>query len=161
MLRLNLGCGSRILPGYVNVDMHNRRAQVKHDLRLPLPYSDESVDEILAEHIIEHFTETEWNTIKQDWSRVLRPEGTIIIHCPDIIRCAEHLVKEKKRWRWLLPIYGNPSQTCHKNGFNLQRLTDSLNEVGITIINHFYLNDRRPNPGGFNLCVEGVKRGKN
>ena len=159
LIRLNLGCGSRILPDYTNIDLHNRRAQVNHDLRKPLPYNDESVDEILAEHIIEHFTPAEWISVKQDWVRVLKVGGKLIIHCPDIMRCAQHLLYErKKKRRWLLPIYGNPKQTCHKNGFTLEFLQEDLIPLGIEIVNHFYLNDRRVNPGGFNICIEFIKR---
>lgn len=158
-MQLNLGCGSRILPGYINIDMNNPRADLLHDLRKPLPYPDESADEILAEHIIEHFTQTDWERIQRDWARVLKTEGRIIIHCPDIVRCCDHLVKEKRRWRWLLPIYGNPAQTPHLNGFDYEKLKASLALVNIEVTDHFYMNDRVINPGGFNLGVIGIKKG--
>jgi len=57
-LRLNLGCGDKILPGYVNVDAATSRKgqepDVLGDLRA-LPFPPGHADEILAVHVIEHF----------------------------------------------------------------------------------------------------------
>ena len=40
-MKLNLGCGNRKLPGYVNIDW-NDEGDVKFDLNEPLPYEDNS-----------------------------------------------------------------------------------------------------------------------
>lgn len=53
-LKLNLGCGHNKKPGYVNVDRAHG-PDVVHDLEsFPWPWPDSSVDEIRAEHILEH-----------------------------------------------------------------------------------------------------------
>lgn len=162
-IKLNLGCGKRLLPDYINIDLHNPKADIIHDLLVPLPYDNDSVDEILAEHIIEHFYPEEWEKIKKDWARVLKPGGIIHIYTPDIIRCARNLLHDATKnnsWRWLLPIYGGyrgPGEV-HKNGFNLKRLTDDLNSVGILVTGHGYFRDRKPSPTGFNVYVKGIKQ---
>lgn len=53
-LRLNLGCGSKRLAGYVNVDRFGD-PDLRHDLeRFPWPWEDDSVSEILLMHVLEH-----------------------------------------------------------------------------------------------------------
>jgi len=59
LLRLNLGCGSDIRPGYCNVDVSaHAGVDVVHDLNVyPWPWSVNSVDEILAIDVAEHLTD--------------------------------------------------------------------------------------------------------
>jgi hypothetical protein len=53
-LRLNLGCGLNRLEGYVNVDLHGE-PDLRHDLEVtPWPWPDDSVDEVLLRHVLEH-----------------------------------------------------------------------------------------------------------
>ncbi len=55
MIKLNLGCGDNILKDWINIDAYNDKADEKFNVE-KLPYLDNSVDIILASHIIEHFT---------------------------------------------------------------------------------------------------------
>lgn len=57
-LRLNLGCGTNRPAGYVNVDRAHG-PDVVHDLEVfPWPWPDTSVEEILANHVLEHLGRT-------------------------------------------------------------------------------------------------------
>ena len=55
-MKLNLGCGSKILDGYTNVDKFDYyKPDVVHDLEtFPYPFENNSVDEILISHVLEH-----------------------------------------------------------------------------------------------------------
>ena len=56
-IKLNLGCGRDIREGYINVDKLGD-SDVKHDLDVyPYPFKKNSVDFILASHILEHLKE--------------------------------------------------------------------------------------------------------
>ena len=59
MVKLNLGCGDKILPGYVNVDAASSRAgrqpDFVADIRDLRKIKSSIADEILAVHVIEHF----------------------------------------------------------------------------------------------------------
>ena len=55
-MRLNLGCGNRKLEGWVNVD---REAACKPDRvadleKLPWPWPDDSAEEVMLSHVLEH-----------------------------------------------------------------------------------------------------------
>jgi hypothetical protein len=53
-LKLNLGCGEKRYPGYINVDRFGS-PDLKHDLEtFPWPWPDDSVSEILLIHVLEH-----------------------------------------------------------------------------------------------------------
>ena len=54
-MKLNLGCGGKKLPGWVNVDFEPMECpDVVLDLNGPWPWPDSSVDEVFASHVIEH-----------------------------------------------------------------------------------------------------------
>ena len=163
-LKLNLGSGNSPLKDYINIDLHSPLANVCLDLTNKLPFSDNSIDEIYAKHLIEHFSISEWPIIKKDWYRVLKPDGLLTIECPDIDRCVKRFLdnSEGRKWSlWIRAIYGsqdynNPGQ-FHKNGFNLVKLTSDLKEEGFNIIEHSWLYYETPDPNGFCLFLKASK----
>lgn len=59
-LKLNLGCGDKILPGWVNVDhVPDCNPDVVCDLeKFPWPWEENAVEEILLSHVLEHLGES-------------------------------------------------------------------------------------------------------
>ena len=145
--RLNLGCGDKILSGYVNVDVAESRAgrkpDVLCDLRRLEPFETDSIDEILSVHVIEHFWRWEVADVLREWLRVLKPGGVMILECPNLATaCAELLADpdgragvgaEAQRTMWVL--YGDPAWKdplmCHRWGYTPQSLMRLMREVGI------------------------------
>ena len=88
-VRLNLGCGDKILDGYINVDIVDERAgnkpDINCDVRQLTVFEDNYADEILAVHVVEHFWRWEVQAIIQEWMRVLKPGGKMILECPNLI----------------------------------------------------------------------------
>lgn len=164
LLKLNLGSGNRPLRGYINIDLHSPLSNVCFNLTNKLPFSDNSIDEIYARHLIEHFTRLEWQAVKKDWYRVLKPGGLLIIECPDIERCVKRFLdnSEGRRWSyWIMTIYGGQDLFgpghVHKNGFNLEKLSSDLEEEGFKVLEYSWLYDETPNPDGFNLHLKSIK----
>jgi predicted SAM-dependent methyltransferase len=85
-MKLNLGCGNKHLEGFINCDMpdawHDKEPDRVVNLRKPLPFGDETADEIVAFHSFEHFYRFEADAILEDWVRVLKPDGLLVLEVP-------------------------------------------------------------------------------
>jgi predicted SAM-dependent methyltransferase len=58
-VKLNIGCGFLKLDGYVNIDREELcKPDMQFDLQGPWPLEDNSVEEIVAHHVLEHLGET-------------------------------------------------------------------------------------------------------
>ena len=90
-MKLNLGCGNDIRHGWKNYDLYPTSDKVqKLDLtQLPLPFEDDSVDEILLSHTFEHLTVNQYSFMKE-LSRILKKDGRLIICVPVNHQCVEH-----------------------------------------------------------------------
>jgi len=77
-LKLNIGSGGKALDGYTNID------KATGGEAYPLAYDDDSVDEILASHILEHFSHRDTLTVLSEWVRVLKTGGRIRIAVPNL-----------------------------------------------------------------------------
>ncbi|PPT05001.1 hypothetical protein CKA32_005621 [Geitlerinema sp. FC II] len=83
-LRLNLGCGSKLLSGYVNVDKFGT-PDLHFDLEtFPWPWTDDSVIEIQLVHVLEHLGQPTdvYLQIIQEMYRVCSDGATIRIVVP-------------------------------------------------------------------------------
>jgi SAM-dependent methyltransferase len=85
-MKLNLGCGFRHLPGYINVDRFaDARPDVLHDLeQAPWPFETDSVDEIVARHVLEHLGATfdRFAVVFREIYRVCRNQAQVKIAVP-------------------------------------------------------------------------------
>ena len=86
--RLNLGCGAKILPEYCNLDAYvgsddpHRGGFFIPDCigtAFNIECGDDFFDEILAQHIFEHFTYNQCRLALQEIFRVLKPGGVLIM----------------------------------------------------------------------------------
>ena len=81
-IRLNLGCGDKLIEGYINVDVATSRKGVAPDVLADLrslPFGSNYADEILAVHVIEHFYLWEAEDVLNHWKNCLRRGGQIIL----------------------------------------------------------------------------------
>ena len=158
-VRLNLGCGDKILPGYVNVDVVEARAGARPDVVCDLhdlaPFDDASADEILSVHVVEHFWRWEVAGVLREWLRVLKPGGRMVIECPNIRSACETFLQDPQRFaradqegqRTMWVFYGDPKWKdplmIHRWGYTPESLRALLEEVG--------LRDVRQEPAQFKL----------
>jgi predicted SAM-dependent methyltransferase len=88
-MKLNLGCGRDLRPGYVNVDFRPiSGVDQYYDLsKFPWPWADGSAEEILMLDFLEHFPYRQTYTILHECWRVLAPGGKLIVQVPDLEQC--------------------------------------------------------------------------
>jgi glycosyltransferase involved in cell wall biosynthesis len=140
-LKLHLACGHDYTEGYINIDLYapdDAVCDARFDVQ-KLPYDDNSVDEIKAFHIIEHFHFFEIKDVLEEWFRVLKPGGRLWLETPDFLETCRSFVEGSpvmniEDWRVLL--YGHffahpwvPGQT-HKFLFTEQQLRTNLGWAG-------------------------------
>jgi predicted SAM-dependent methyltransferase len=81
--KLHLGCGPNIKSGWLNIDL-SHRADLKLDLREPLPFPDNIFSIIYNEHFFEHVDYPgPAVTFLQECLRTLKPGGIVRIGVPD------------------------------------------------------------------------------
>jgi predicted SAM-dependent methyltransferase len=83
-LKIHLGCGKRVMAGWVNVDcFRGPGIDLTGDLRCPLPFADGSARLIYSEHVLEHLQMEDALRLLQECQRVLAPDGILRIGVPD------------------------------------------------------------------------------
>jgi hypothetical protein len=146
-VRLNLGCGDKILSGYVNVDVVASRAgkspDVICDLHQLVPFADDHADEILAVHVIEHFWRWEVEDILREWVRVLKPGGRMVLECPNLAAACEAFLANPEQasrpdaagQRTMWVFYGDPQWKdplmVHRWGYTPGSLAKLMERCGL------------------------------
>lgn len=149
-MKLNLGCGDKILDGYVNVDAASSRAGKQPDLIADISdlgnhFEPSSVDEILTVHVIEHFYYWEVSGLLMSWKNILKSGGTLILETPNLLSACVEILRDppsalpgRSGQKGMWPLYGDPSWKdplmCHKWLYTPQTLANVLNEVGFVSI---------------------------
>ena len=114
-IKLNLGCASRFLPGYINVDIDSldqikkRYPDINFDLVdninflqadvLRLPFKDGSVDEIRSDALLEHLSFLEESKFFHEVQRLLKPGGLLQFSVPDFEDLVEKWLLAKDEWK--------------------------------------------------------------
>ena len=144
-VRLNVGCGGRKVPGFTGVDAVAERTAAEIVARadnIPLP--DQSVEEIMAIHLWEHFFRWECDTVIAEWKRLLKPGGVLTLELPNLKKCCENILSGRMEggkhpdqlsyWG----LYGDPRKgdqfMAHRWGWTPESLKSFLAEHGFTKI---------------------------
>lgn len=139
-MKLHLGCGSNKLKGWVNIDsIEGCQPDMVHDITQPLPFEGLSVDEILAEDLLEHFDKYMRFIVFSDWCRVLKMDGRITLQVPNLKKILFKYFKfgfnnfvdfifGENLWRseYYLGHFGN-----HKWGYSEKSLVEFVRLFGI------------------------------
>ena len=158
-VKLHLGCGTNKLPGWINIDsVAGCQPDRVLDLMRPLPFADQSVEEILAEDLLEHFDKYMRFVVFGEWARVLRIGGRITVQVPNFKKILFRYFKfgfdnfvdfifGENMWRSDIYIghFGN-----HKWGYSEDSLKAFVSKFGVETLSL----ERK----GLNLRLCGEKR---
>lgn len=149
-IRLNLGCGDKLLEGYINVDLadnrHAKPPDVISDIRDLSAFPDNYADEILSVHVIEHFYYWEVPGILREWVRILQPGGVLVLETPDLLNACREILDNPETATdpgpagrmGIWPLYGDPGWKdplmCHRWLYTPESLGRLLSQCGLVEI---------------------------
>ena len=156
-IKLHLGCGKKRKLDRINIDWNKSKAtDFVQDINA-LPLKEQSVVSIESYHVVEHLSEKDAIRTFENWYKILKLNGQLIIECPDFDETVrEYLNGNTKR---IYDVYGMrrfPGD-AHLFGYNFERLKSALSTVGFSEIKNCdpqdYHKDEQPC-----LRIEAVKK---
>ena len=111
MTKVNLGCETNVIPGWLNFDPRSDLAEgiVKWQWNEPIPLVDSSVYLCVVQHVLMYCSEEDYDRNFQEIRRVLKPGGVFLLKEDD-----------NRRHCWL------PVGTNHKTGHILSSTNPDL-----------------------------------
>jgi SAM-dependent methyltransferase len=156
LVALNLGCGTRLLEGFVNVDKYSKLPGVENYDIYKLPYGPTtekgSVDLIFCAHVLEHLPIRHAKMAVKEWGRVMKPGGKLYLGIPDLEVLMTMLLtpQDDKTRDWLLYVLfgfqtdpGNRGEDLdypidpgqfHTCGYTKETIVKDLTSVGFNCL---------------------------
>ncbi len=142
-LKLHIGCGGQILPGYINIDEVDARADVRLGLQ-SIEYPENSLERVEGYMVLEHLNPTDARLFLKKVYRMLQPGGTLILEVPDLAKVSRLILafaddpeQLEKGAFGLRGIFGEPTPGMsladhHKWGYTPALAEAMLKEAGFT-----------------------------
>jgi len=126
-MKLNIGCGTELLDGYVNIDKFPILIRTDKDFRqidilnISNYFQANSIDEIRAHHVFEHFTHIEVTVILFKLWMIMKPGGILSITTPDFYHMIIEQYQETEDHTFSnmdifnLKFFSTEDETLHKS----------------------------------------------
>lgn len=101
--KLHLGCGERIVAGWLNADKFAWGADIFLDAYRRFPFPDRSFRIVYCEHLIEHLRIDRVERFLREVHRILAPGGLFRFSCPDLgLFAARYVAGDRQFFRPIL-----------------------------------------------------------
>ena len=156
---LHVGCGpvkQAQIPGFSNSNWKEIRFDIDKNVNPDIEgtltdmskVESGSVDAIYSSHNIEHVYPHEVPIVLNEFFRVLKKDGIVVVVCPDLQSVCEAVVNDKLYdplyttseglpicpidilYGWRLPISKGNEYMAHKGGFTYSVLSEEFNKAG-------------------------------
>jgi predicted SAM-dependent methyltransferase len=145
-IKLHVGCASKRLEGYINIDSRQTDA-TDHvcDAGAITIVSAGTVSEIYARHMLEHLDPNDAIRTLKHWHDLLAPTGFLQVIVPDITFHAQQLLGLTRSsmedqnlhalagfWGWRDETRGGSKEDAHRWGYTEKSLVQILLDLGFT-----------------------------
>jgi len=132
-LKLHIGCGTKKINGYVNIDCrYLPTVDEIQNAELLRSYKQNTVDVLYASHVLEHFGRWKYKHVLQRWFEVIKPGGILRLAVPDFSKICEHYSHNKELGILMGLLYGGQDyqENFHYVTFDYVSLSNTLKEIG-------------------------------
>src|SRR5277367_2424191 len=123
---INLGCGSRFHPDWVNADIAPRDPSVlRCDLSRPLEFADGSFDVVYHSNVLEHIRRKDALPFMLECHRILKPGGILRVATPDLERIGVLYLEKLRK-----AAGGDATAACDYDWLLLEMYDQTVREKG-------------------------------
>lgn len=151
-VKLNLGCGTKFIEGYINVDVVRPKGDlptnatfIEDDIRALENFQNNVADEIVAFHVIEHIPVYDIEPTLIRWHDVLKPGGLVVVEQPCIMKSCINFLQiattKESNIVYNLGLKGIFGEPCpqnpwmeHKWGWTFETLAQQFRNAGFVNI---------------------------
>ena len=139
-MNLHLGCGTKRIEGYINIDSRATPAvDVVSDIRNLDGFQDTSANLIYVCHALEHFSRWEHIQVLKRWYTILKPGGILRVSVPDFEKVMEHYFKFRDIRQLSGIMYGRQDypENNHCWCWDFKELKSDLQEAGFADVKRY------------------------
>ena len=143
-MKLHLGCGTKHLEGYTNIDIRYLTGEDEvNNIKFLRNYSENSIDEIYACHVLEHFGRWEYYTVLERWYKILKPKGKLRLAVPNFSSICQYYQETKDLDKIMGLLYGGQDydENYHYVTFDRNNLDRDLFKIGFKLTELWDHND--------------------
>ena len=137
MTKLHLGCGTKHIEGFTNIDIrYLPGVDEVNNIRFLRNYKDNSVDLIYACHVLEHFSRWEYKNALTRWYEILKPGGVLRLAVPNFTAIASRYIQTGNLKEVMGLLYGGQDydENYHFVTFDMNSMIDDLSSIGFRTI---------------------------
>jgi predicted SAM-dependent methyltransferase len=151
-LKLHVGCGPNIKPGWINIDLFSYVADLQLDVRERFPFDDGAVIVSYSEHFFEHLNRHDGEALNflREQRRLLSPDGVLSMGVPDgalaavayatndpeyYARVSQEIAPNWVQTRMDRLNYDYRQGDEHRYAYDFETLAKLLNEAGFSRVN--------------------------
>ncbi len=154
-MKLNIGCGKTYKDGFINIDAFDSTVADKIMSANDLKYPSNTIEQIQACQLIEHFGLIKSIYTLAEWFRVLKPGGILLIETPDLEKSFKGFIEGdiETRKNILTWIYGTDAKgMSHLLCFPTELLEILLDKTGFTCIKKLFYEKEKNHPTQRIIC---------
>lgn len=155
-MKLHLGCGEKIIEGFINVDVRKfDGVDIISDITNLDMFENNSISLIYACHVLEHIGRRDYIKVLSHWYDLLCDGGVLRISVPDIEEVFNHykINQDLRILRGLLWGGQTYNENYHYCGWDFKTIKEDLESIGFkNVVRYDWRKTEHSNIDDFSQC---------